>query len=316
MNTNEHKNSVLTKQIDKDVRKKFDEWKNILVGEDIHSIRNQIWEMIRDCAFFQCLNESRKYTLKDDKGEIKQNKMLHYFINQSFFKTQLLSIRRLVDKDFGRIQKNKKYTVYSLFNLVEDLKRHSDLLTRENVLASCDLSYDFEKALAEYKKSIDCTKPYYVPHRIASSEDIHRRIDSIAGIVADKRSPNDMIPLDVLHQFEDRLSDIEELCKYVDKYIAHPTTPESRTGISNEIEGALGKVLNAHKVICETARFIGNKLLFCGFGEVLSISQYGRFSQFDRFEYLDEPIANKNTIKKLKELWERYRIETSRWNIF
>lgn len=71
-------------------------------GEDRHSIRNQIYEMIKDSAFFQCINESRKYFAQVDKDNIKQNKMLHYFLNQSFFKTQLLSIRRLVDKDFQK----------------------------------------------------------------------------------------------------------------------------------------------------------------------------------------------------------------------
>jgi len=56
------------------------------------------------------------------------------------------------------------------------------------------------------------------------------------------------------------LNNIEELCKYVDKYIAHATTPEGRKLVPDEIEGALGKVLNAHKIICEIASFIGNKL--------------------------------------------------------
>ena len=116
------------------------------------------------------------------------------------------------------------------------------------------------------------------------------------------------------NQFDDKLSHIEELCKYVDKYIAHSATPDSRKAIPDEIAGALGKVLNAHKIICETARFIGNNLLFCGFGSVLSISQYGQFNQHDLFEYLDEPIASKKTIEKLRGFWERYRMETEKWN--
>ena len=314
MNTNEHENIVSTAQIDKSVKEKFDEWKNILIGDDIHSIRNQIIRMIRESAFFHCLNESRKYTLKDDKGEIKQNRMLHYFINQSFFKTQLLSIRRLVDKDFGRINKGKEYTVYSLYNLIKDLKKNRDLLTRENIFTVYDLPYDYEKELFEYEKSIDCTKPYFVPHKIGYSKTLHYQIDSILGITPNKRSPKDLIPIDILKPFEGQLNNIEELCKYVDKYIAHATTPESRKLVPDEIEGALGKVLNAHKIICETASFIGNKLLFCGFGNVLHISQYGRFDEHDVFEYLDEPIATKETIENMRKYWEKYRRETNQWN--
>jgi len=314
MNTNKHKNLGSVAQSDTLPKEKFEEWENMLVGKDQHSIRNQIYEMIWDYDVFQCINESRKYAAKDDKGNFKQNRMLHYFINQSFFKIQLLSIRRLVDKDFNRVQRNKPYKVFSLYNLIEDIKKHSTLLTRKNVIAACNLPYNYEEALAEYKNSIDHTKPYLVPQEIAHSEDLHRRIDSAAIIAAEKRNPNDSIPINNLKQFEIRLNDIEELCKYVDKYIAHSATSESRRNVQEEIEGALGKVLNAHRIICETASFIGNRLLFCGLGSFLSGPQYGQFDQFDLFEYLDEPIASQETIEKLREFWEKYRMETEKWN--
>jgi len=315
MNTNKHKNIVTTTQFDKNSKEKFSEWENILVGRDIHSIRRQIYDMILDSAIFQCIHESRKYAVKDDKGDIKQNKMLHYFIEQSFFKTQLLSIRRLVDKDSSRVRQNKSYTVYSLYNLIEDMKQNSLLFTRENILAAHDLPYDYEKAMEDFEKNTDYTKgPVIVPLEIEHSKDIHRRVDSMTGISADKRSRDDLLPDNILKQFEDKFSSIEELCRYVNKYIAHSATPKSRIAIPDEIDGALGKVLNAHKIICETASFIGNKLLFCGFGEVLSISQYGQFDQFDLLEYLDEPIASKETIEKLRGFWEKYRRETEQWN--
>ena len=136
----------------------------------------------------------------------------------------------------------------------------------------------------------------------------------MAGITDGKRSPDDLVPDNILKQFDDKLSRIEELCRYVDKYIAHSATPDSRKTIPDEIDGALGKVLNAHKIICETARSIGNNLLFCGFGSVLSISRYGQFDQYDLFEYLDEPIASKKAIEKLREFWEKFRVETEKWN--
>ena len=296
-------------------KEKFEEWENMLLGEDKHSIRNQIYDMIRDSAVFQCINESRKYAAKDDKGDIKQNKMIHYFINQSFFKTQMLSIRKLVDKDFNRVQQNKQCTVYSLYNLIEDMKKNSALLTRKNILAAHNLPYDYEKAMADFDKNTDYTQgAVIVPREIGFSKQIHEQIDSMVGITADKRSPDDLLPDNILKQFDDKLASIKELCRYVNKYIAHSATPRSRIEIPDEIDGALGKVLNAHKIICETASFIGNNLLFYVFGDFLSISRYGRFDQFDLFEYLDEPIASKETIEKLKEFWEKYRTETEQWN--
>lgn len=55
------------------------------------------------------------------------------------------------------------------------------------------------------------------------------------------------------------------------------------------------------------ASFIGNNLLFYGFGDFLPIPQ------FDQFEYLDEPIASKETIEKLRGFWQKYRTETEQW---
>jgi hypothetical protein len=301
MDTNKQK----TAQPVKDPKGKFQEWENMLVGKDIHSIRNQIYDMFWDCTFFRCINESRRYAGKDDDGNIKRNGPLHSFINQSFFKTQLLSIRRLTDN---------RSDVYSLYRLIEDIKKNMSILTRKNILDSRNLPYDYEKAMAAFKKEIGYTKgPFMVPPEIASSEDIHRRIDSMVGIVADKRSPDDLFPNNILEQFNDKLASIDELCKYVNKFIAHAATPESRKVIFDEIEGALGKVLNAHKIICETASFIGNKILFCGLGYVLPIPRYGPFDQFDVFEYLDEPMASKETVEKIRQVWETYRTETEQW---
>ena len=313
MNTNKHKYSVSIAQPVKDSKEKFEEWKNMLLGEDIHSIRNQICDMIWDCAFFRCINESRRYAAKDNKGNIKLNEPLHSFINQSFFKTQLMSIRRL---------KDKRSDVYSLRRLIKDIKKNSALLNRKNILDAYNLPYDYEKAMEYLRQNTPKVKKGNTQvqtfigkdiDEVEFSKDIHRRIDSITGITADKRSPDDLIPNDILKQFDDKLASIEELCKYVDKYIAHSAAPDSRKAIPDEIKEALGKILNAQKIICETARFIGNDLLFCGFGEVLSISRYGKFDQFDLFEYLDEPIASEETIEKLREFWGKYRTETKQW---
>jgi hypothetical protein len=307
MDTNKHKNIITAHSVG-NYHKKFEEWRDMLLGEDKHSIRNQIYDMIWDCVFFQCINESRRYAAKDDKGVPKLNKGLHYFINQSFFKTQLLSIRKLTDKDFDKVRKNKQYTVSSLYNLVEDIKKNDRILTRKNILIFNDLPYDYERVMSDFEKNTDWTKgPVVVPNEMECSKILHKHIDSITKITASKRSPEDLVlNTNSFKCFDDWLSSSQELYDYVNKYIAHSATFENRRGISNEIEGALGKVLNAHKVICETATFIGN-LLFGGFGEFLP------FAQCDIFEYLDEPVASKETIGKLKAFWNRYRLETQEW---
>jgi hypothetical protein len=44
-----------------DLKTKFKEWEEWLVGDDINSIRNQIYDMIWDSAVFQSINECRRY---------------------------------------------------------------------------------------------------------------------------------------------------------------------------------------------------------------------------------------------------------------
>ena len=274
MNTNEHENSVSMTPLDKNVKDKFEDWRNILLGEDPHSIRNQIYKMIWDSAVFQCINESREYAAINDEGDPKLNKMVCRFINDSFFKTQLLSIRGLMDKDRNNIRDDRQYTVYSLYNLIEDMKKNSSLLTRENILAFYNLPYDYEKTKAHFDNSTDWTQgPVVEPREIRLSQNIHIQIDSMAKTTAEERSPDDLIPDNIFRKFNKKLATIEVLYEYVNKYIAHPATPDSRKTTPSEIKEALGKVFNAHKIICETVSFIGNNLLFCGFGDFLPISQ-------------------------------------------
>jgi len=43
------------------LREEFAEWKEWLLGDDVHSIRNQIQDMIWDTAVYQSINEVRAY---------------------------------------------------------------------------------------------------------------------------------------------------------------------------------------------------------------------------------------------------------------
>src|SRR4030042_925182 len=102
----------------------FKEWEERLVGDDINSIRNQIYNMIWDSAVFQSINECRKYAPKNEKGEIELNGVVHRFIDKCFFETQAIAIRRLIDK---------RKDVISIYRLIDDMEEHRPLLTRGNI---------------------------------------------------------------------------------------------------------------------------------------------------------------------------------------
>jgi hypothetical protein len=78
-------------------KEKLDQWREWLLGDDVHSIRNQIHTMLWDYAVFQTINEARRYAPRDAEGHAQLNRMVHTFINRAFFETQAMALRRLLD---------------------------------------------------------------------------------------------------------------------------------------------------------------------------------------------------------------------------
>jgi len=281
---------------------KFVQWREWLFGDDTHSIQRQIINMIWDTAVFQSVNEARKYAQTDDEGNPKLNNMVHGFINHCFFQTQALSIRRLLDKE----KREGKYSVFSLYRLVYDMKQNSKLLTRENILAALDYPYEYKEGLSDYYRG---PKSGPSPTKYFNSKSMHKNIDFLVGVTANNRNPNDTVREQVFEWLEQRLGYCQEIYDYVNKFIAHAATPVSRAVIgADEIKITLGKLYEGHNVICETAQFIGLTLLNHSFGNFLVSCA------FDQFEHFEKPWANTETVEKLHEFWSEYDRETRKWN--
>jgi hypothetical protein len=69
----------------------------------------------------------------------------------------------------------------------------------------------------------------------------------------------------------------------------------------------LGKILDTHRTICETADFIGMNVFYRSFGNFLPTPQ------FDQFEHLEKPWITKEDLKKLYDFWKDYADETKNW---
>jgi len=287
-----------------ELKTKIEQWREWLFGEDVHSIQRQILNMIWDTAVFRCINEARKYANTDNQGEPQLNKMVHGFINHCFFQTQALAIRRLLDKQPGE----GKRSVFSLYRLVHDMEQNAALLTRERILSALDYPYDYEEglracweAISRHKSPGDLVKCKY-------SKDVHKRIDFLAGVELCQRGPNDTVRKELLGWLKERLGNCEELYGYVNKYLAHAATPESRAAIqADEIKITLGEIFNTHKVICQTAQFIGINVLYHSFENFLIVQAY------DQFEHFEKPWVPGSAIPQLYDYWEEYYKETISW---
>ena len=292
-----------------DLQTKFKEWEEWLVGDDINSIRNQIYNMIWDSAVFQSINECRKYAPKNEKGEVELNGVVHQFINRCFFETQAIAIRRFLDK---------RDDVISLRRLIEDMEKHHHLLTRENILAVHGYPYDYEKEKKRIDEQSKVSQGAYRImgedyHKCCDSEYTHKFIDSLAGVDPSHRSPDDLIRPQIFEWLKQRLSRCEEISEFVNKFLAHSATPKSRDYRNPpKLDVNLGQILEANKIICQTAIFIGRKMGVLGY--VKGVGDVLAYPQYDQFVYFDKAWASEKTIEKLRGFWSNYDMQTRSWH--
>jgi len=284
---------------------RFDEWETWLFGNDTNSVKRQIHGMIWDAGVFLSINEARKFGPLDKDAQPELNATVHSYIDRCFFQTQAVAIRRLLDK---------RNDVVSLSRLIQTLKGNRTLLTRSNLLDVLGYPYDYEKereavyqtwAQAGSKAHSD-SGPDFI--NCTHSENVHKNMDSLAGVDSCRRSPADTIRPEILEWLDKRLDPCAEISNYVNKFFAHCATPESREKINaDEISVTLGKILDAHKTICQTAGFIGMNIFYRSFGNFLPTPQ------FDQFEHFEKPWITKDDLQKLYAFWNDYRAETDEW---
>ena len=266
--------------------------------------------MIWDSAVFRCINESRRHAPRDSEGKIELNGVVHQFIDRCFFETQALAIRRLLDKETSPGRRS----VVSLYRLLDDVERHAYLLTRGNILGALNLPYDYEQKKRELDEGWDGTFMVAGPgwRRCELSKYAHENVDLLAGIDPSRRNPNDVVRVSVLEWLKGRLGKCESIYKFVNKFLAHSASPESRTYVASaETDVTLGQILNAHETICQTAYFIGMNLFQQTTGDPLPVPAG------DQFEHFDKPWASAQTVCRLRQFWGEYRARTTeyiRWD--
>ncbi len=286
------------------LKQEFQEWEEWIFGDDRHSLQNQIHDMIWDAATFLTINEARKYATIDQEGKLEVSGLIHHFIDRCFLKTQVIAIRKLLDNRKG---------VISLRRLITNIENAHALLTRENILAAHDYPYNYEEEEKKIRESISGNQsPTWMPNnykKCVFAKHVHESIDSLAGIDPSQRKPNDTIRKRVFRWLRDRLDSCEEICEYVNNFIAHSVKLESRQTIqADEIKITLGKLMDAHQIICETVAFIAMNILYRSLGGFLATPQY------NQLEHFDKPLVSESDLKNLYAFWRTYHEDTESWD--
>ena len=293
---------------------KREAWIQCFSGKDRNSILNQIYQMVWNAAVFKVVNEARRIAQVDAKGQTEINGMLHRFMDRCFFDSQFLVIRRLTDTAYAL--GDPKKGIFSLVALLSDMKANISLMPRENLFSVEDLEYDYEAiqnrelehALEQSKSGKNACWTSFK----GSSHDIrsrHEQIDALCGVGADQRKPSDTIRAEVFDCLIKRLEDAsEDVNLRVNKYIAHAATPESREYVKvDEVSITLGRLWDAHEVICQIANFTDVYLLSRASHSFLPVPQY------DHFEHIDKPLVSAEGVEVLSKAWHEFHKETDSW---
>jgi hypothetical protein len=286
-------------------------WVDCLDGKDINSIFQQITLMIWDTAIFRLILEGRQTQIDKNPEAPALNGALHSFIDRNYFQSQVSFIRRLIDKSNQLIGPRAVYSIYALINDIGDRRNE---LTREAFFNLRNMSYDFLEIKAREQEFIR-KQPVgagfiRVPHEYdwESISEAHVTFDRLSGKTQKDRQPNDVIPERVFTRLKDKLDTCRNITKYVDKFIAHSATPESRA-IQNVGKSKItfNHLWEAHHTIFELAEFLST-ILFSEGHMALAIENS------DFFQYWDTPMFEEINVDRIRNTLEKYRKETEEWN--
>jgi hypothetical protein len=249
-------------------------WLEWLRGDPDHSIVRQICTMLWNDAIFRLINESRRIALQSEQPSCVFNRAIGAFTDQGYVATQVLAIRRLLDK---------RKDIISLPRLLTDIEANWRLITRENYVSHDSVPYD--------------------PQASVESVIRHEAFDKLSRIRPDDRGPRDKICPVIFACLNRRLerSGASRVIQLGNKFIAHAADYQSRQQLNNAQQSiSFAKLDACHRAICRTAHAISTQLLWDGGHGLMPIPQY------DVLEHLDQPWLSQADVQTLQAFWDHH----------
>jgi hypothetical protein len=286
-------------------KKKLEAWKARLNGKDEHSISRQIGAMLWFSAFYRSLNESRRYLPDHSEGGKLANSALHELLDNGYSISHAIAIRRLLDKSPTSGQKG----VYSLYGLIRDVKDNVPLITRTNVITARGLPYDFEpvKYLARQNAISAAASKGKTAYGVVrdgwfEAEYWHKVMDKLCGVTAESRTPDDVPDASKLDSLLSELAKRgQNVHDWVDKYVAHAASPESRETLDPKHRTiSLASLWIAERVVIRVANFVS--FSFVSGHNVAGVP----IPQFDQFVHLDQPFVQSSAFSAMHKAWDQH----------
>lgn len=296
-------------------RNKRTEWLHLLNGKDDHAVCRQISAMLWNDAVFRVANETRRLSRKAGYPSSSRNWSLAQFMDQGFVATQTLSIRKLMERALNKPARQ----VISLRRVLDDIKEHRALFTRENYVAHDGLPYDpapvkqayvdkiISRGSGVHGEWIDTTGP----RAWSMSELAHEKFDQLSGVTLEHRSRGDLIRDAVFEDVEAILAESgwENIAEFGNKFIAHAADEHSRNTLLDGQNGfSLDSLAKCHRGICRAAAAIQGPILWEGSHDMMPIPQ------FNHFENLTDPWLSPGDIKVLSDFWDTHMETVEKWS--
>ena len=273
---------------------------------DPNCIEVQVQEMVWDGGSYRVIEAARAMAKNGSDGRPEVSTLLHGLLDRCFFESFAMSIRRLLDA---------RSDVYSLARVLDEVAANSHLFTRANMLQIREFPYDYEKVRTDLVKA-NPPSPYIgqmVGHeffRCELSKQVHEDIDKLCGVTPDRRSPCDSICRSIVTQMRNSLEDQKEkVVLWVNKFVAHSSTSESRTHARfYERVARPDDLWKAQEMICKAATFV-NAFLLCRFdGSFLAEPTYNHLA------HMQTALVSPEQVGALRATWDSYRKEVDSWS--
>jgi hypothetical protein len=283
------------------------------IATDTTSIGNQLTHLIWNTAVFRVVNQCRGLAERADDGGVQLNGMVHRAFDEFFVVFVATAIRRLAH-DKSPISGKK--SVNSLRTLLVDMRENRILLTRENLLSTDGYPMDttilrekYDQFVAKGGKKTGAAMVDPANLDWLMAERRQTELDALCEVTPSQRNASDLISDRFFSGALAKLDESESLCVYVDQFVAHAATEESRgyRG-SDEMRITYQHIWSALETICRVAAALDLHLLRRANPDYLARPH------FNQFQFIETPLVTVENKDRLAAAWVEYGNETGTWS--
>ncbi|MEQ8829155.1 MAG: hypothetical protein RLW87_05045 [Alphaproteobacteria bacterium] len=237
-----------------------------------------IWQVLAGMVWNEVAFNTLAEIADSNSDSSLNNPLIVEAILEGHIAVQVLAIRRLTDT-------TKR--VISLSNLIKDVRKNRNLLTRENYVAFDGLPYEYEDAKEEHLKNIGTgfvrlettgSRAFW------SAQRAHEQFDRLSGVRPDQRKRDDRIPATLFDTIESWIKDCgaKEIANWSHNFLAHAGSLASREeNLAYDLNGA--KISNAIKGLAQATEAVSAYILYSS-GRMNSLMATPQYDQFQRLE--------------------------------